>query len=199
MRGTAHLVTRRQYLAWWSCLRPVAERMVRQYCPDLWEAADRDSVLAAGRELLLATPGLTGTEIGSGLAPRFPGSRPRDLGFAVRMLLPVVEAADTDPWVSARTAYVLAEAILGEAVGPASDGIADLVRSYLAAFGPANAADFGYWSGITSAAAAMREAGADVVADEGRPVFDVAGAPDAAVRAAVVLRLIRPVPPGTSA
>ncbi len=187
MRGAAHLVTHRQYFAWWPCLRPAAERMVRQHCPDLWEAADRDSVLAAGRELLLGTPGLTGAEIGSGLAPRFPTARPRDLGFAVRMLLAVVEAADTDPWVSARTAYVLAETALGEPVGSASDGIADLVRSYLTAFGPATAADFGHWSGLTSAAVAMREAGAGIVSDNDQPVFDVAAAPDEMVRAAVIL------------
>jgi len=188
MRGTVHLVTRRQYLAWRACLQPAAERMVQQYCPDLWEAADHDSVLAAGRELLLASPGLTRAQVGAGLAPRFPGARPRDLGFAARMLLPVVEAADTDPWVSARTAYVLAESVLGEPLGPADAGTPDLVRSYLAAFGPATAADFGYWSGMTAAPAAVADAGANVVATEQRPLFDVSEPlADEAVRPAFVL------------
>jgi hypothetical protein len=188
MRGTVHLVTRRQYQAWRACLQPVAERMVRQYCPDLWEAADHDSVLAAGRALLLDSPGLTRAQIGAGLAPRIPGARPRDLGFAVRMLLPVVEAADTDPWVSARTAYVLAESVLGEPPGPAAAGTADLVRSYLAAFGPATAADFGYWSGMTGAAAAVANAGANLAATGERPLFDAGEPPgDEAVRPAFVL------------
>ena len=188
MRGTVHLVTRRQYLAWRACLQPVAERMVKQYCPDLWEAADHDTVLAAGRELLLASPGLTRAQIGAGLAPRFPGARPRDLGFAVRMLLPVVEVADTDPWVSARTAYVLAESVLGEPLGPAGAGSADLARSYLGAFGLATAADFGYWSGMTGAATLMADAETNVVATGQRPLFDVSDPPPGeAARAAFVL------------
>ena len=62
--------------------------------------------------------------------------------------------------MSARTAYVLAESVLGEPLGPAAEGIADLVRSYLAAFGPATAADFGYWSGLAGAAALVAAAGA---------------------------------------
>jgi hypothetical protein len=104
------------------------------------------------------------------------------------MLLPVVEAADTDPWVSARTAHVLAESALGEPLGPADAGTAVLVRSYLAALGPATAADFGYWSGMTGAAAAVADAGANVVAAGERPVFDVGEPPaDEAVRPAFVL------------
>jgi hypothetical protein len=104
------------------------------------------------------------------------------------MLLPVVEVADTDPWVSARTAYVLAESVLGGSLGAADEGSADLVRSYLAAFGPATAADFGYWSGLTGAAALIADAGANPVATGERLVFDVNEPPPGeAARAAVVL------------
>lgn len=189
MRGTVHLVTQRQYLAWRGCLQPVAERMVRQYCPALAHQADRDAVLSAGRELLRTEPGRTRTEIATRLAPLFPDASPRDLAFAVRMLLPVVEIADTDPWTSSRTGYVLAETVLDQALGPAGAGAADLARSFLAAFGPATAADFSYWSGLTGtqAAAALREAGL-LLSDVGRQqVFEVGQPLDVAARDAFVL------------
>lgn len=189
MRGTVHLVTRRQYLAWRRCLQPVAERMVRQYCPGLWRAADRDGVLAEGQELLRAQPGRTRSEIGTRLAPRFPGANPRDLGFAVRMLLPVAEIADTDPWTSSRTGYVLAETVLDQPLGPAEAGMADLARSFFAAFGPATPADFRYWSGLqkAQAATALRDAGLLVTKVRGQQLLDVPHPPVAAAREAFVL------------
>ena len=145
-------------------------------------------MLPFGRQLLNQDRRRPAADIVERLAPRFLGARPRDLGFAARMLLAVVEAADTDPWVSARTAYVLAESVLGEPLGPADAGIADLVRSYLAAFGPATAGDFGYWSGMTGAAAAVADAGVNAVATGERPLFDVSEPPaDEAVRPAFVL------------
>lgn len=189
MRGTVHLVTRRQYVAWRSCLQPVAARMVRQYCPALWRAADMDGVLAAGRELLRTEAGLTRSEIGARLSAHFPGANPRDLGFAARMLLPVVEVADADPWTSSRTAYVLAETVLGQPLGAAAAGMADLARSFFAAFGPASAADFCYWSGLTGAQAApaLRDAKLVVAQAGRRQVFDVGQPVDVAAREAFVL------------
>jgi hypothetical protein len=161
MRGTVHLVTRRQYLAWRSCMQPVAQKMVRQFCPTLQQAADLEAVLEGGSELLRAEPGLTRSQIGTRLAPRFPEARPSDLGFAVRMLLPVVEVASLDPWTASRTAYVLAETVFDQPPASAETDIADMVRSFFAAYGPATAADFCYWSGFTNAqaAAGLREAG----------------------------------------
>lgn len=189
MRGTVHLVTRRQYLAWRACLEPVAERVVRQYCPALWHAADREAVLAEGRELLRAEPGRTRSEIGARLAPRFPDANPRDLAFAVRMLLPIVEIADTDPWTSSRTGYVLAETVLDQPLGPAGPGAMDLAQAFFAAFGPATAADFRYWSGLSGApaATALHHAGLLVTKVGRQQLLDIDHAHDAAVREAFVL------------
>jgi hypothetical protein len=151
MRGTIHVVTRRQYLAWRKCLQPLAERVVGQFCPGIWRSTDHDALIEAGRELLLFSPGLTRSEIGSRLSKRFPLSDPKQLGFAVRLLLPVVEQADGDPWNSSRTAYVLADTVLGSDYLSSEDGAVDMARSYLMAFGPATPGDFGYWSGIAGA------------------------------------------------
>jgi hypothetical protein len=167
MRGTAHLVTRRQYAAWRNCLQPIAERTVTQFCRGLWTVVGHDDLLDAGRNLLGSHPGLTRAEIGAHLAPSFPGASPKDLGFAIRMLLPVVEIADTDPWRSVRTAYVLAESVLGEAL--ADDGTADLVSSFQRAYGPSTAADVSYWSGLRIAD--MASDADDPVEEPPRPAF----------------------------
>src|SRR3954454_24964729 len=83
MRGTVHLVTRRQYVAWRRCLQPMIERTVRGFSKGIWYVVDHDALLAAGTELLRAHDGLTRAEIGAALAERFPHEQPRRLGFAV--------------------------------------------------------------------------------------------------------------------
>jgi hypothetical protein len=148
-RGTVHLVTRRQYLTWRLALQPMLERVVRGFCPGLWQQVDHDQLLAAGTELLRERPGLTRTEIGDALTPSFPVRHPRWLGFAIRMLLPVVQVADRSSWEPGRTRYVLAEQVIGEPLADAATGTADAIRSFLRAFGPRPAADATYWSGLT--------------------------------------------------
>jgi hypothetical protein len=187
MRGTVHLVTRRQYLSWRACLQPVAERMVVQFCRGLWNVVDHDDLLDAGRELLMSQPGLTRSEIGSRLVLRFPRADPKQLGFAIRMLLPVVELADSDPWSSPRTAYVLAETAFGAPLRPASDGVLDLARSFLAAFGPASAADFSYWSGLSGASAELSKASREPFRSGRQVIYDADPITYAQPREAVVL------------
>jgi hypothetical protein len=86
LRGTVHLVTRRQYGTWRAALQPVLEKAVRQFCPRL--QADRDEVIRCRTQLLGESAGLTRAEIGQRLAAAFPDADPKDLGFAVRMLVP---------------------------------------------------------------------------------------------------------------
>ena len=149
MRGTVHLVTRRQYTTWRTALQPMLERTVRGFCPRLWERVDHDNLLSGGTDLLRAHDGLTRTEIGAELAEGFPYPVPTELGFAVRLLLPVVQVADEHAWRPGRTRYILAEDAFGDALSEPADGLADLMHGYLRAFGPATAADAGYWSGLS--------------------------------------------------
>jgi Winged helix DNA-binding domain len=143
MRGTVHMVTRRQYVTWRRALQPVLERVVRR------SQVNRDALLREGRALLADHDGLTRADIGRMLADRFPEEEPRWLGFAVRMLVPVVQVADETVWAPGRTRYVLASAVLGEELVDAEEGLSDLLRGYLRAFGPATAADATYFTGLT--------------------------------------------------
>ncbi|MGH3659451.1 MAG: DNA glycosylase AlkZ-like family protein, partial [Micromonosporaceae bacterium] len=215
MRGTVHMVTRRQYVTWRLSLQPMLERTVNGFCPGLWRTVDHDRLLRRGAQLLRAHDGLTRAEISAELAQGFPLPEPRQLGFAVRMLLPVVQVADDVSWRPARTRYILAEQAFddeggsrpgsparrsgtttsgsavhdqgaesgefgpgvagfspldhepgvpgrfadGELLLPAPQGLPDLVRSFLRAFGPASTADVGYWSGVSRLAPVLASVG----------------------------------------
>jgi hypothetical protein len=185
MRGTVHLVTRRQYLTWRRALQPMLERTVRGFTPGLWTSVDHDELLDAGTDLLRAHDGLSRAEIGHALADRFPHPEPRQLGFAIRMLLPVVQVADAHAWRPARTRYVLAEQVLDESLTEPEEGAVDLMRGYLRAFGPATAADAGYWSGLSRLAPALGQA-ADVM-DRRPATFDLTPCADAPARARFAL------------
>ncbi len=168
-RGTVHLVTRRQYLTWRLALQPMLERVTRGFCPGLWQQVDHDRLLAAGTNLLRERPGLTRAEIGDALAPAFPGPESRWLGFAIRMLLPVVQVADESAWTPGRTRYLLAEQVIGDPSPDTTAGTADALHSFLRAYGPRTAADATYWSGLTRLAPVL----ADVADDRTGDAYDV--------------------------
>lgn len=149
LRATVHLVTRRQFLTWRQALQPTLQRAVKQYCRGLLDRVDEAELLDAGRDLLARHDGLTRAQIGRGLHPRFSHAEPADLGFAIRMLLPVVEKPAPSSWNAVGTRYVLADQVMDWQPASPQDGRHDLCRSFHRAFGPAQPTDFTYWSGVT--------------------------------------------------
>jgi hypothetical protein len=164
MRGTVHMVTCRQYVTWRLSLQPMLERAVSGFCPGLWRTVDHDRLLQRATQLLRDHDGLTRGEMGAVLVDDFPQAEPRQLGFAVRLLLPVVQVADDMSWRPARTRYILAEQAFDDELLAAPEGLPDLVRSFLRAFGPASAVDAGYWSGVSRLAPVMASVGTPVAA-----------------------------------
>lgn len=149
MRGTVHLVTADDCLA----LRPVVQPL---YDRDLATGAharqlaglDFDAVAARARDLL-AGGHRTPRELGDLLAADWPDRDPAALTYAARSLLALVQVPPRGVWgAGGRTAYATAEDWLGRPLG--TDAAPDrLVLRYLAAFGPASAADAQAWSGLT--------------------------------------------------
>lgn len=174
MRGTVHMVTRRQYCAWRLTLQPALERAVRQFCPGLWDRVDHDELVGAGEALLAEHDGLTRAELSEMLAARFPGEpESRWLGFAVRMLVPVVQVADETVWNPGRTRYILASSVLSEDLAVPEDGLPDLLRTHLAAFGPSTAADVSYATGLTGLACVLAEVAEVSGGTTRKPEYDV--------------------------
>jgi hypothetical protein len=176
MRGTIHMVTARQYRSWRVALQPALERTVKQFFPGIWKRVDHSDVLAAGTALLAEDHdnGLTRAEIGRRLALQFPTAGADELGFAIRLLAPVIQVADQTAWNPRRTRYVLASSVLGDVLGDPSDGLMDLLLTYLRSSGPASAADATYFTGITALAAPLRAVGRPIPGSDPRaPLFDV--------------------------
>jgi hypothetical protein len=152
MRRTLHLVTARDYLAYGGIYRASLIRELERQCAALGDDVD---LAAAGERL-------------AELAAERPQKRPELLA---QLELPRLRIQDRSPWLltygltayaglvngpessvwrshTAGTTFVSARTWLG-ADGAAGDGAAtQLVRGYLAAFGPASRADIAKWTGM---------------------------------------------------
>jgi hypothetical protein len=180
MRVTIHLVSAEDYAQLWPLLRarlasgfrssPFARRLA---------GADLEEVVGAGHWHLTAAP-RTRSELGRLLAERWPQADGPSLAMAATMLAPVVQAPPRGLWrASGQARWSPAPDWIAAALPEAADP-APIVRRYLAAFGPATAADFGAWSGLTGARAIVEALRDELVIRRdasGRELLDVARAP----------------------
>jgi hypothetical protein len=164
MRWTIHLVTARDCLA----LRPVMQRVIEQRLLGTFRKAlaglDLDEVVRTARPLLEERP-MTTSELGDRLRERWPDRDRLALGAAVGARLPLVQPPPRGLWrTSGAARHVPADTWLdapplaqvsrppSAGTGTESDTTTDTaVLRYLAAFGPASAADVTVWSGLTAA------------------------------------------------
>ena len=140
LRGTLHLVTADDYPLIRAPLQPVLGESFAAR-GDRAAGIELAALLPAARAAYAAGP-LTFEELRAQLAPAFPGLDERMLGYAVRMNLPLVMVPTEDRWGYPRVArFALTE--------PFGTGEPDeLVVRYLAAFGPATAADAQAFTGL---------------------------------------------------
>jgi hypothetical protein len=140
---------------------------------------DLPAVVDAGRDLLDEGP-RTRAELRDALGPRFPTADPTALAQAVTFLIPVIQVPPRALWRrSGQARWATIESWLGRplAANEAPDG---LVLRYLAAFGPATAADVRAWSGLTEAAAILDRLRPMLIAfrdEAGRELLDLPDAP----------------------
>ena len=149
-RCTIHLVTARDCLRLRTLFQPVLVRGFETGSPFGRQIAgvDRNALLSAGRALLAERP-LTVSELGKLLHGQWPDQPAEPLAYALRYMEPLIFVTPRGTWGGrglVKTTTV--EAWLGRPVGPASS-LDDLVRRYLAAFGPATVIDMQAWSGMT--------------------------------------------------
>ncbi|WP_232661047.1 winged helix DNA-binding domain-containing protein [Pseudonocardia sp. TRM90224] len=187
MRRTVHLVTADDAIAW----RSRHDAMLKQralgvYRRDL-DGVDIDELRAAGAEIMSdGTPRSIG-ELGRTLAERWPTVAPRVLGeIVVATLIPMVQLPPRGVWGStAGVRNLPTTAWLGRDVEPLAEGGTDpvgeqLVRRYLAAFGPAATADLRAWcglAGLPKAVAAVRDELITFRDERGRELLDLPDVP----------------------
>ncbi|MGH9817321.1 MAG: winged helix DNA-binding domain-containing protein, partial [Candidatus Acidiferrales bacterium] len=178
MRATLHLMSARDYAALRMAIQPVMTQAMGALGARA-EGLELEEVLPVTRTLLNDEP-RTFNELRALLLNAFPQVNDRALGYTVRMQLPLVMVPTEDRWAFPSVAdFTLAERWLDEPLSNDETPQALLFR-YLAAFGPATAADVQTWSGLKGIKSVLEEMRPRlrVFKDErGRELFDLPEAP----------------------
>ncbi|MFB4312362.1 winged helix DNA-binding domain-containing protein [Actinomadura sp. GTD37] len=178
MRATLHLMTGADYTAFRTAIQPMLDGALR-VLGDRAKGMDLREVVPAARSLLDAGP-RTFNEVRALLQERFPDVNDRALGYAVRLCVPLVMVPTQDRWGFPRAAqFTLAGPWLGSEPSDAP-AVDELMLHYLAAYGPASAADAQTWSGLPSAGEALERLRPSLrifADDKGRELFDLPDAP----------------------
>lgn len=180
MRGTLHLVSRKDFLTLRMALQPMLTKGMQAILRDRAKGLDVEAITAEAQAFFRKEP-RTFAELREHLDATFPKSDERAMGYISRMMLPLIMIpADGAEWAYPATAdFAVAESWLGASLDP-KDNAQALALRYFAAFGPASARDFQTWSGVPNAAAIVDALRPKLTAfrdERKRELFDLPKAP----------------------
>ena len=170
MRGTIHLLAPEDAVALRPWTQPVLDKVLRNHAP-----ADPERVRRAVADVLVDGP-VGQKELSAAVGEALPDLPTGDRAVIARGLVPLVQLPPRGIWKgSGGMVYEHLERWVG--LPMVDTGVEDVVRRYLAAFGPSSAADVTAWSGVTRLGpvlAAMDDL--ERHEDEaGKVLYDVAG------------------------
>ncbi len=179
MRGTIHLMSAADYLAFrpvlHAALVSVPESMFRRQLA----GHDLSAIVAIGRKFF-ARPN-TFDALRKHFAEHRPELDARAPAYLVRMHVPLVQKPTDDAWgYPAAADFALADDWLGASVSIVPAAPHELVRRYLAAFGPATPADAQAWSGLGALRSVFEDLRPELVTmrdERKRELFDLPDAP----------------------
>jgi hypothetical protein len=179
MRGTIHLMRADDYRAFRPILQPAFDAGARSILGDWYARVDVETELADARAFF--SQPATMDAYRKRLAAMRPGDEVRAPAYAARMRIPLVQPPGPQAWGwPAAAEFALASDWLGADVATGGGDPRDLVRRYLAAFGPATVADAQSWTGLSALRAAFDALRDELVTlrdERGRELFDLADAP----------------------
>lgn len=147
MRATLHLITAEDYLRFRTALQPLligaASEIARRRGGDF----DLEKVLNAARKFIGARP-RSFAELSEMLRQLLPDVDVGAMRYSVRTHIPLVQVPISGGWsYSNKPEFTLAEEWIGRKVA-SKDNLPELVKRYLAAFGPASVTDAQTWLGL---------------------------------------------------
>ena len=169
MRATLHLMSARDYAEFRPALQPALDGAMQSILKARGEGIVVDDVVKAGEKLLKKGP-LTFNEVRDALREQFPDVDHRALGYVVRTGIPLAMVATDDDWGFPRDSQ-FEPAKVGR-----KDATKELVRRYLAAYGPATPADMQTWSGLKRLKPVFEELSDELETIDGK-LYDLPGAP----------------------
>lgn len=179
MRSTLHLVTTADYLRLRGALQPVLTSAYESISLRRDGGIDVKQILSAARPFIAEQP-RSFAEISDMLEARMPDHDPGAMRYTVRTHIPLIQVPTDTRWsYPGNPKFTLAEDWLNQPI-PADDHLRDLIFRYLAAFGPAAAADIQTWSGLGQLKDTLNRLRPDLVTYRDarkRELFDVPGAP----------------------
>jgi hypothetical protein len=176
MRSTLHLVTLDDYRLFRLALQPALSRAYQGFNGPHIVGLDLTRLVEAARARMTAGP-IGNADLRGLLAGLEPAREPTALMYGVRSHLPMVQVPTGGQWGHGGAgAYALAE----QGLVPREEALPELVRRYLAAFGPASVGDLQSWAGMANLRASVEALRPELRSfrdEKGVELFDVADAP----------------------
>ena len=149
MRATIHVVTAKDFLALRPAIQPVLESAMQAILKERLDGIDLTALTKQVRKMLESEP-LTFAAIREEFLRADPKADERAMGYAVRMLLPLVQVpVDGQAWAfPSQACFAPAEQWLDKAIASKAVQPDALLLRYLEGYGPASADDMRAWSGL---------------------------------------------------
>jgi hypothetical protein len=147
MRATLHLCTAEDYLRFRATLQPLLMGAASAIAKGRGAEFDLEKVLKAARKYIGEKP-RSFAEISEMLTELIPGADVGAMRYSVRTHIPLVQVPIAGGWsYSNKPEFTLAEEWIGKK-SATKDFLPELVKRYLAAFGPASVTDAQTWLGM---------------------------------------------------
>jgi hypothetical protein len=175
IRGTLHILTSEDYLTFRATLQPVLTNALEEVLKGRGATVDVQKMVDAARAFMHAEP-RSFAEITALLTGLVPDGDPGGMRYAVRTHLPLIQVPIQKAWsYPGNPRFALAEDWLGQPI-PTQEHLPDLVKRYLAAFGPATVNDMQTWSYLPNLQPVFDQLKPDLVQhtdNRGRTLFDL--------------------------